>query len=273
MTLSDPELLEAYIADMRFRNLAETTISVRSRYFVKFIREVGFQTATEQKITQWLSRPTLQSKSRAMWISTLNAFYTWAGHNHMFADTEMGDGWNPVADIGKPRLHARSPRPMPDDDIRRALQMADERMRVWITLGHLQGLRCMEIAGLVRSDIREDSMTLHIIGKGSKERFLPLHAEVLRVLTAWGLPEDGRLWGEETAASVSRKINRFLHGPVDTKMTAHTLRHAFGTRVYRACHDLRATQELMGHSSPQTTAGYAAADMTQSAAIINGLSL
>jgi len=270
--MTDEELLTAYIADMRFRNLSETTIQTRDRYFAKFIREVGFHTATEQKITAWLSRP-ISAKTRSMWISTINAFFTWANHNHMFKDTEMGDGFNPVADIGKPRLHARNPRPMPDDDIRRALQMADERMRTWITLGHLQGLRCMEIAGLVREDIREDTMTLHIIGKGNKERFLPLHPEVLRVLVAWGLPEDGRLWGEETAASVSRKINRFLHGPVGTKMTAHTLRHAFGTRVYRSCHDLRATQELMGHSSPQTTAGYAAADMTQSASIINGLSL
>lgn len=271
--MTDEELLVAYIADMRFRNLSETTISVRSRYFAKFIKEVGFHTATEQNITQWLSRPSLQSKSRAMWISTINAFYDWANHSHLFKETEMGDGFNPVSDIGKPRLHARNPRPMPDDDIRRALQMADERMKAWITLGHLQGLRCMEIAGLVRSDIREDIMTLHIIGKGNKERFLPLHPEVLRVLVAWGMPADGRLWGEETAASVSRKINRFLHGAVDTKFTAHTLRHAFGTRVYRSCHDLRATQELMGHSSPQTTAGYAAADMTQSASIINGLSL
>lgn len=270
--MTDDELLTAYIADMRFRNLSETTVLVRMRYFAKFIREVGLHTATEQKITQWLSRP-ISPKSRSMWISTLNSFYTWANHNHLFADTEMGDGFNPVTDIGKPRSHARSPRPMPDDDIRRALKMSDERMRVWVVLGYLEGLRCMEIAGLLRSDIREETMTLHIIGKGNKERFLPLHPDVLAELRSWGMPDDGRLWGEETAASVSRKLNRFLHGAVDTKFTAHTLRHAFGTRVYRSCHDLRATQELMGHSSPQTTAGYAAADMTQSAAIINGLSL
>ncbi len=271
--MTDDELLTAYIADMRFRNLSESTVLVRMRYFKKFIAEVGFHTATEQNITQWLSRPTLQSKSRAMWISTINAFYDWTSHNHLFKDTELGDGFNPVTDIGKPRLHARTPRPMPDDDIRRALQLADERMRTWVLLGHLQGCRCMEIAGLVRGDIREDTMTLHLIGKGDKERFLPLHPEVLEALLAWGMPEDGRLWPEETPASVSRKLNRFLHGEVGTKSTAHTLRHAFGTRVYRSCHDLRATQELMGHSSPQTTAGYAAADMTQSAAIINGLSL
>jgi|ERR1035437_1133950 integrase/recombinase XerC len=272
MTTTDDELLTAYIADMRFRNLSEGTVLVRMRYFRKFISEVGFHTATEQKITAWLSRP-ISPKSRAMWISTISSFYTWANHNHMFANTELGDGFNPVADIGKPRTHARSPRPMPDDDIRRALELAEPRMRAWIALGHLQGCRCMEIAGLTRDDINEDTMTLHLIGKGSKERFLPLHPDVLAALVEWGMPDEGRMWDDETPASVSRKLNRFLHDQVGTKSTAHTLRHAFGTRVYRSCHDLRATQELMGHASPQTTAGYAAADMTQSAAIINGLSL
>lgn len=269
-SVTDEELLAAYIADMRFRNLSENTVLVRQRYFTKFIREVGLHAATEQNVTAWLSRP-ISPKSRAMWISTLNSFYTWANHNHLFAGTEMGDPWNPVADIGKPRLHARNPRPMPDNDILRALAAADPRMKAWLLLGSLAGCRCMEIAGLLREDIREETMTLHLIGKGDKERFLPLHPEIVTALHEWGMPAEGRLWGEETPASVSRKINRFLHGEVGTKFTAHTLRHAFGTSVYRNCRDLRLTQELMGHSSPQTTAGYAAPDMTESAGVVNAL--
>ena len=75
------------------------------------------------------------------------------------------------------------------------------------------------------------------------------------------------------AAAVSRQINRFLHGPVGTACTAHTLRHAFLTAVYQSCHDLRLTQELMGHSSPQTTAGYAASDISQASGIVSGLTI
>ena len=270
--MTDEELLLAYIADMRFRNLSENTINVRRRYFAKFIKEVGFHTATEQKITMWLSRP-ISPKSRAMWISTINAFYVWANHNHLFKDTEMGDTFNPVVDIGKPRLHARSPRPMPPDDLAKALDLADDRMRAWIVLGALAGCRCMEIAGLQREDIREAQGVLRLLGKGSKERFVPLHPEILAALQLVGMPAEGPLWGTETASSVSRKINRFLHGEVGTKSTAHTLRHSFGTRVYQACHDLRLTQELMGHSSPSTTAGYAAADLSQSAGIVGSLTV
>ncbi len=270
--MNDQDLLTAYIADMRFRNLSENTINVRRRYFAKFIKEVGFHTATEQKITMWLSRP-ISPKSRAMWISTINAFYVWANHNHLFKDTEMGDGWNPVVDIGKPRLHARSPRPMAQNDIQRALELADGRMKVWVLLGGLAGCRCMEIAGLQREDIRDDQGVLRIIGKGNKERFVPLHPDILAALNVYGMPTEGSLWPGETAASVSRKINRFLHGQVGTKSTAHTLRHFFGTMIYRSCQDLRATQELMGHSSPQTTAGYAASDTSKAAGIVGSLSI
>lgn len=270
--MTDQELIDAYDADQAFRNLQKGTRHVRRRYLGKFSREVGFLTATEQKIVTWLGRP-MAPKTRSMWISTLNSFYTWANHNHLFADTEVGDGFNPVADVGKPRLHARSPRPMSATDLKRALELADVRMRAWILLGSLAGCRCMEIAGLHREDVRDTDSVLRLIGKGDKERFVPLHPDILEALREVGMVSDGPLWPQESAASVSRKINRFLHHEVGTKSTAHTLRHAFGTAVYRSCHDLRLTQELMGHSSPQTTAGYAAADQSQAAGVVGSLTI
>lgn len=270
--MTDGELIEAYDADQAFRNLQPGTRHVRRRYLQKFAREVGFHTATEQKIVLWLGRP-ITPKTRSMWISTINAFYQWANHNHLFADTPQGDGFNPVQDVGKPRLHARSPRPMAQSDVQRALELADTRMKVWILLGGLAGCRCMEIAGLSREDIRDADGVIHLIGKGDKERFVPLHPDILVALCEFGMPSEGRLWANENAASVSRKINRFLHKEVGTKSTAHTLRHFFGTRVYQNCQDLRLTQELMGHSSPSTTAGYAAADTSKSATVVGSLSI
>ena len=76
-----------------------------------------------------------------MWISTINSFYVWANHNHLFADTEMGDNWNPIADIGKPRLHPRSPRPMPSEDIRRAVELADPRDEGLDLVGRTSGAK------------------------------------------------------------------------------------------------------------------------------------
>ena len=264
--MTDAELIEAYDADQSFRNLQPSTRAVRRRYLRKFSKEVGFSTATEQQIIAWLARPSLCPKSRAMWLSNLRAFFEWATHNKFLEE-------NPAKDIAAPRLHARSPRPMPKDDIQRALQLADPRMQAWIKLGALEGLRCMEICGLSREDINIETMTLRIIGKGSKERWLPLHKDVLKALEDFGLPSEGRLWGQETPESVSRKINRFFHGSVGSPFTAHTLRHAFGSQAYQQSQDLRIVQDLMGHASPQTTAGYAAPDSSKSAGLIGSLTI
>ena len=267
--MTDDELILAYDADMAFRNLLDGTRNVRRRYLAKFSREVGFTQATEQNITTWLGRP-LSAKTRGMWISTLNAFYVWAAKNHVFPKTEIGEDFNPVAKISKPRQHARHPRPMPGDEVRKAIDNAEPMMKCWLLLAALAGCRCQEIAGVSREDIYEDTMRLHIVhGKGDKERWTPLHPDILDALKALPMRSQGRLWFE-TPASVSRKGNNYLHS-LDIKSTMHTLRHYFGTMVYRSSKDLRLTQELMGHSSPQTTAVYAAADQSQASGVVGSL--
>lgn len=57
------------------------------------------------------------------------------------------------------------------------------------------------------------------------------------------------------------------------RATAHQLRHWFGTECYRACHDLRLVQEMMGHSSPTTTAIYTKLDMSEAAPVVTALTV
>lgn len=268
----DAALIAEYEADQRFNNLLPGTIDVRHRYLHKFAREIGFADATEQKIITWLGRD-ISSKTRNMWLSTLNTFYKWALRGDegrpIFPRNEDGTDFNPAENIKKPRMHPRHPRPMPDGDITKAFTNADPLTKCWLMLGSYAGCRCMEIAGLTREDVREDTMTLRLLGKGDKERWVPLHADVLLALQALPMPPSGPLW-DETPASVSRKGNRYLHD-LNIESTMHTLRHWFATNTYRSCKDLRLTQELMGHSSPQTTAIYAAADQSAAAGVVGGL--
>jgi integrase len=72
--------------------------------------------------------------------------------------------------------------------------------------------------------------------------------------------------------TISHVANRYLHG-IGIPDTLHSLRHRFGTAVYRASRDLRLTQELLGHSTPIMTALYAAHDPTQAAATVASLRL
>ena len=275
--IDDTEAMQLYDADMAFRNLAVGTRHVRSRYLSRFSKDGGFANATEQNIVVWLSRP-ISAKTRGMLISTLHSFFTFAlkGNNGkpIYPPDAEGVAHLPTASIAKPRQHPRHPRPMPINDIRTALAKADPMMRCWIALGAYQGMRCQEIAFLAREDINETTATLEVThGKGDKQRFVPLHPEVLKALQDMPWPDDGRCWPDETAASVSRKGNRFLHG-LYIKSTMHQLRHFFGTMTYRLSGgDIILTQGLLGHSSPQTTAGYAAADTRKAAGVVGKLTI
>ena len=283
--MDDADALALYEDHMRFRNLLPGTIEVRHRYLTKFSREIGFATATEQNIIVWLSRPGLSAKTRTMWISTLHSFFTWAlrgldGKPIYPPDMvdEDKDG-NPVyvphvptTDIDKPRTHARHPRPMARDDIRKAIASANAKIRCWIALGAYEGMRCQEIAFLASEDINLETNTLEIThGKGDKQRYVPLHPEVLRALQELPWPTEGRCWADETAASVSRKGNRFLHS-LGIKSTMHQLRHFAGTTWYQdSGGDIVLTSGLLGHSSIATTQTYAAADVSKAAGVVSGL--
>ena len=285
--MDDAEALALYEADMKFRNLQPGTITVRHRYMLKLSREIGFANVTEQNLTKWLSRSSLGPKSRGMYISTFHSFFTWAlrGDNgkpiyppdvvdHDEEGKPILAPHVPTQDISKPKTHPRSPRPMPSNDIRLALESASPLVRCWIACGAYEGMRCQEIAFLAREDINETAGTLEIThGKGDRQRFVPLHPEVLKALRELPTATEGRFWPEETAASISRKGNRFLHG-LGIKATMHQLRHAFGTSVYQASGgDLILTQGLLGHSSVATTQNYAAADVSKAAGVVGGLTV
>jgi integrase len=118
-----------------------------------------------------------------------------------------------------------------------------------------------------------------VTGKGGNQRTVPLHSKVIDALAM--LPPDDEAmyvlprfdgWKDRHLAPgrVSSMINEYLHS-MGIPDTAHSLRHRFGTDVYRASQDIRLTQDLLGHSSPITTAIYAAADVSKAAAIVSGL--
>lgn len=170
---------------------------------------------------------------------------------------------DPTMRIPRPKVSRLLPRPIEQQDLDVALQAADLRMRAWLTLAAYAGLRAQEIAWLRRQDLldrRHPPVILVVNGKGDKERVVPLNPQCLAALRAFGLPRSGWLWpgqrGPLQPATVTKYASRFLHG-LGIDATIHCLRHYFGSEVYqRSGKDLRLTQELLGHSSPSTTAIY-----------------
>ena len=117
------------------------------------------------------------------------------------------------------------------------------------------GLRRAEIANLHADNVGERMLT--VLGKGQKVRRVPIHPMLevpLRDAKARGgyifRGADG--WSPVTVDAMGRRIARAL----PDKWSAHSLRHYYAGHVYRASHDIRAVQQLLGHASIATTQIY-----------------
>lgn len=153
------------------------------------------------------------------------------------------------------------PRPIPDDALGKALAAADDRTRLILRLAAEAGLRRSEIAQVHSRDLSwtGTGWTLRILGKGAKERMVPLSDELAETLQAlppgWALPAT-RGGAHLTPERVANLAQNALPDPY----TLHTLRHRFATTAYRLTHDLLAVQQLLGHSNPATTRRYVGLD-------------
>lgn len=255
-------LVEGYVAHQRRRGLGERGIK-RRRYTLlalgRWIQPRPLVEASRADIESWVDELVIagiESRTRYWHISNLACFFRWAVLEELL-DVD------PTVRIQRPKVSRLLPRPIEQQDLDVALAAADPRMRAWLTLAAYAGLRAQEIAGLRRQDLRDrrsPPVILVVNGKGDKERIVPLNPECAAALRAFGLPRSGWLWpgqrGPLQPGTVTKYCSRFLHG-LGIDATIHCLRHYFGTEVYqRSGKDLRLTQELLGHSSPSTTAIY-----------------
>lgn len=262
--------LKGFARYQRQNNLRPGTIERRQRLLAAFEGWLGkpLVETTSADILRWLDRRRLTAGTRYTYLSNFAAFFSWAH--------EMGlCPSDPTEKLGRPRLPRLVPRPANGDDLRFAMTQAPLPMKAWLCLGAYQGLRCYEMAGLHAEDVLEDVMLVRD-GKGGHQRILPLHPETR---SAVGLipPHAGPLFIMRNGApykpgTISSYISRYLH-KLGIGATAHQLRHWFGTSVYQASHDLRMTQELMGHSDPKTTAIYAAYSPEAASSVVGGLSV
>jgi site-specific recombinase XerD len=255
---TDLELVRMWCRELKARNLSQRTIGQRRWQLISLATHTDLGYATADDVTAWLDTRRLTPRSWSGYLANVAAFYRWACKR----------GWvinDPTLMIDRPRLPRLLPRPIADADLAVAFDQVgdDDRMRLWLCLAATEGLRCMEIAGLWVDNVllEADPPMLRILGKGTKERLIPISADTEGALRRYGIPRTGPLFPGRyhgrplTPRTVSVYIATYLRS-VGVDRTAHTLRHWFGTEIYRRTRDLRATQELMGHASPATTAGY-----------------
>lgn len=257
------------------RGLSPVTIDHRNRALIRLQSYVSkpLHEVTAADLAAWRAGLTVSNATIAGYVSNVREFYAWCfARGYIPADPAVG--------LPVPRTPRRLPRPISEAGLMEALDCAPLRIRPWLVLAGWCGLRAKEIALLKGENIHLHSTppVLFIASdatKGVQERVIPLSPFASAELTAAALPVRGlvfrRFDGQPLKPwMVSKLCNEHLHH-CGVPETLHQLRHRFATMSYHVSYNLRAVQELMGHASPATTAGYAAYDRAEGEAAVNGL--
>jgi len=156
---------------------------------------------------------------------------------------------------------------------RAAAEAAIDDARAWRAVAAAEclygaGLRVSELSGLTRGRIDETRRQVRVLGKGSRERVVPLGARALRALRCyWAArggepaPDQPAIFGRGAGPATSRTLERDIRGILaglgpNAASHPHALRHSFASHLLERGADLRAVQELLGHRHLQTTQIY-----------------
>jgi integrase/recombinase XerD len=196
---------------------------------------------------------------------------------HRFLVREGATRDDPTAGVAQPRLPRSLPRPLPVEDVRRLLEAPDvgtptgARDRAIFELLYGSGLRISELTGLDVDDVDLEGGSVRVLGKGGKEREVPLGSFASNAVAAYltrGRPAlasgttRGALFlnargGRLSRQSCARLLGRYVRlAGIDRRVTLHSLRHSFATHLLDGGADVRVVQELLGHASVGTTQIY-----------------
>ncbi len=185
---------------------------------------------------------------------------------------------NPSVSILTPKQEQHIPAYLPVDEMFRLLDsiqthhILDVRNRAIFEVFYSCGIRVSELVGMNNNDVDSKDETIRVLGKGSKERIVPIGQKALDTIQAyreqlkreWNIPQqqNGPLFlnknkGRLSARSVARILEKLLKAcGLLIPASPHTLRHSFATHMLDAGADLRVVQELLGHKSLSTTQKY-----------------
>lgn len=255
----DSDLLDAFAAFQRSQGLAPTTVKNRDSILRGIHRRHGISllASTTSQLREHIGRDGIALGTRRTERAALAAFYAFA------VDEGYRDD-DPTMRLPKVRTPRGAPRPFTREQIERMLTSgAYARTRAMILLGYYQGFRVSSIARVHGHDVDLASGTIRTVAKGSKRLTFPLHpviAELARAMPADGywFPARGGRLGHVHPGSVSDAVRdaKERAGIRDPTLTAHSLRHAFGTDLVDAGVDIRVIADLMGHESVATTQIY-----------------
>lgn len=277
--IDDPEIDRFIDSIWAQKGLAELTLRAYRqdlRQFSRWLssRGIDLARADRSSIQQYLASRFdggASASSNARLLSTLRQYY-----RHLLRGGQRSD--NPTALISAPKIHRGLPQSLAEAEVERLLEAPNLdsayglRDRCMLELMYGSGLRVSELVGLRLDQINANLGLVRLIGKGSKERVVPVGEEALHWLGRYlkqarpELQSSRPICDDLFLSSRGRAITRqafwqnikkhLLTAGVKTVFSPHSLRHAFATHLLNHGADLRSVQMLLGHSSLSTTQIY-----------------
>ena len=208
----------------------------------------------------------LKEKSLALRLSALRRFLSYLVYQGQLKV-------NPAVGVSAPKQPKHLPKNIDTDQIQLLLandskEPIDIRDRAMIELFYSSGLRLSELQGLNLNSINLRVREVRVIGKGNKERIVPLGRYASHAIQQWLKvrllfnPKDDALFVSQlgnrmSTRSIQMRLERWgIRQGLNSHLNPHKLRHSFATHMLEASSDLRAVQELLGHSNLSTTQIY-----------------
>jgi integrase/recombinase XerD len=249
-------------------NLADWK-QIELRHLMSFLQ---FERARDLKNVPENSPRRLSDESVYLEIAALRAFYN-------FAENEKLLPKNIAENLSLPRRWKRLPKALSNDEIKKLLEPETPetketlRDQAILELAYASGLRLSELKNLRLEQLHLEAGFINVIGKGNKERVVPVGKKAVAALNHYIENEGGRkkFVNSKSPANVFltqrgtpfaavtlwlRIKNRVSRAGIARNITPHMLRHSFATHLLERGADLRVIQELLGHASIGTTEIY-----------------
>ncbi|HWM62998.1 MAG TPA: tyrosine recombinase XerC [Solirubrobacterales bacterium] len=274
------EALSAYDRDLRARSMAERTRRAYGVDLGQFVEWTGERTPGDirhrdvRRYAAGLSSEGLSPASVARKLAAIRGLFDF------LVRTERV-GQNPADLVSSPKKEDKLPRLLSAEQMREVLERIptstplELRDRAMLELAYSCGLRCEEIVNLDVDSFDFETEQLRVLGKGSKERLLPVGEPAQRALRRYSERGRGALVSDrsEGALFLSKSGRRLSNSDVTRRLalwvreaalgagvSPHSLRHSFATHLLEGGADLRTIQELLGHASISTTQVYTRVD-------------
>lgn len=260
------------------KGVSDNTLHAYRRDIQKFAafagkRKLGTDTVSRSDIVDFLGtlyRQRLDSRSVARHLVTIRHFFR-------FSMTEGFITSDPAENIESPKFRQSLPDFLSVAEVNRLLQQPDTnstgglRDKAMIELMYSTGLRVSELCNLRVADVQLDPGCLRCIGKGNKERLVPIGRSALKVLEEYLREARPKLAGDRVSPGIflktkGRRMDRITFWKILSEygrkaglrksLAPHMLRHSFATHLLDRGADLRSVQIMLGHSDISTTQIY-----------------